>query len=233
MGAIIAIGGGELGDGGTLDIDREIVSLTGKKEPTALFIPTASEDSESYIENFHSIYSDELGCDTRVLKLVSEDLGDEHIREKIENADLVYVGGGNTRMMMNLWREKGVDKYLERAYENGTVMSGLSAGAICWFEKGHSDSERYETDGDWGFIEVDGLSLVEDTVFCPHYHEEEREDSFKQMMTGHPDKQGLAVDNNAAVQIVDGELEILRSKEDSKAYRVKVEDGEVQIKEFD
>lgn len=232
MSSIIAVGGGSIDSGETLPIDREIVKETEKNNPEALFIPTASEDSEGYIEAFHETYGDRLGCETHALKLTKENYTKKEIEEKITSADLVYVGGGNTRGMIEIWKEKKVDKYLRKAYENGTVMSGLSAGAICWFEYGNSDSESYEQDGEWSFIQVKGLNFVENVLFCPHYHQENREASFEEMMRDNSGKTGLAVDNNAAVKVMDEELKILKSKEDAKAYIGEIVEGDFKLREL-
>ncbi|MDY6768659.1 MAG: peptidase E [Candidatus Nanohaloarchaea archaeon] len=228
MGDIVAIGGGELAEHETLPIDREIVSLTGVDDPAALFIPTASDDGAGYIETFHQVYGRELGCDTDVLRLVEHEPSTEEVRETIAAADLVYVGGGNTRKMMRLWNEHGADDLLREAYRDGTVLSGLSAGAICWFEAGHSDSESYETDGEWEYIRVDGLGLVEDVLFCPHYHAEEREEPFRTFMKQYPGKTGLAVDDGAAVHVRGDRFRILAAGNDPAVYRVTAEKNGVQ-----
>jgi len=146
MGKIVAIGGGELRLNETLEMDRFIVDFSGKDKPKALFIPTASSDREEYIEVFENVYGNTLGCKTDVLKLIEEKTSASAIEEKILSADIIYVGGGNTAMMIDLWGKNKVDLYLKKAYENGTVLSGLSAGAICWFKFGHSDSNRFTGD---------------------------------------------------------------------------------------
>ena len=130
------------------------------------------EDSEEYQENFEKLYGEELGLETDSLLLYSNP-SEKQIEEKIQSADIIYVSGGNTKRMIEKWHETGVDNLLREAYENGTLMSGLSAGAICWFEYGHSDSESYEKDGEWDFIKVEGLNIIEDIIFCPHYHSED------------------------------------------------------------
>ena len=96
MGKIVAIGGGELGEGETLAIDKEIISLTGKNRPRALFIPTASSDSRGYWQTFQDVYGSELGCDTDVLYLLGVSSAKWELEEKILSADLIYVGGGST-----------------------------------------------------------------------------------------------------------------------------------------
>lgn len=218
--------------GETLPIDREIVEQAQKKNPEALFIPTASEDSEGYVEAFHETYGDRLGCDTKALKLTKKNYTEDEIKGEIGSADLIYVGGGNTRGMIEIWREKNVDKFLKEAYENGIVMSGLSAGAICWFEYGHSDSESFEQDGEWNFIRVEGINFVENVLFCPHYHQENREASFEEMMRENPEKTGLALDNKAAVKVMDERLKILKSQEDAKAYIAEIIDGDFKLREL-
>lgn len=232
MSSIIAIGGGSIDSGETLPIDREIVEEIDKENPKALFIPTASEDSSGYVEAFHETYEDRLKCEVDVLELTKKNYTEEEIKDKIDAADFVYVGGGNTKGMLEIWREKNVDKYLKNAYERGTSMSGLSAGAICWFEMGHSDSESYEKEGEWNFIEVEGLNLVENVLFCPHYHQENREASFEEMLHNNPEMTGLAVDNNAAVKVKGEELKILKSNEKGKAYIAEIVNGEFKLREL-
>ena len=150
MGKIVAVGGGDWQNLETLEIDREIKKLAEEPEK-ALLIPTAKEDSEEYQENFEKLYGEELGLETDSLLLYS-DPSEKEVREKIQSGDIIYVSGGNTKAMMEKWKETGVDDLLREAYENGTVMSGLSAGAICWFKYGHSDSESYEKDDELDFI---------------------------------------------------------------------------------
>ena len=139
---IVVIGGGQLRRLETLPIDRRIVELAGRKRPGALFIPTASGDPEEYIHSFHDVYGRRLRCRTDVLTLTRNRPAPREIAAVIRRADLVYVGGGNTYRMMRIWRRLGVDRLLREAAGRGTVLSGLSAGAICWFRIGHSDSRR-------------------------------------------------------------------------------------------
>ena len=92
MGRIVAIGGGEIRDGETLNIDKFIVSLSGKEKPSLLFIPTASNDSEGYIETVKKVYK-ELGCDVKILCLTKENIEEDDIRDIILKSDIIYVGG--------------------------------------------------------------------------------------------------------------------------------------------
>jgi dipeptidase E len=146
---IVAIGGGNIRTRATLPIDREIIRLAGKRNPKLLFIPTASSDSEEYWKHVQEYFGGFLKCRTDVLFLIKEHPSREEIRKKILSADIIYVGGGNTLLMMRVWRRLGVDRLLRSAYENGTVLSGISAGSICWFDSGHSDSMSFYNPRSW------------------------------------------------------------------------------------
>ena len=143
MGKIVAIGGGDMASLETRAIDERVVELTGADKPRALFVPTASYDRVSYWEDFRRVYGDTLGCETDVLYLLGVNPSTEELEEKILSAHLVYVGGGNTLKMMRRWRRLGVDAVLREAHDKGIVLAGLSAGCICWFSWGHSDSMSF------------------------------------------------------------------------------------------
>jgi len=171
--AIVAIGGGEIRTRGTAPIDREIIRLTRKKHPKLLFIPTASSDSERYWKHVQEYFGGFLKCKTDVLFLITEQISPNEIGRKIRWADIIYAGGGNTLQMMRVWRRVGVDKLLKSAYEKGTVLSGISAGAICWFDSGHSDSMSFTNPKNWKYINVKGLGLIRG-IHCPHYNSRTR-----------------------------------------------------------
>ena len=160
MRTLIAIGGGSMIEGATRSIDEHIVSLTGRKNPRALFIPTASSDDKQYWENFQKVYGDRMGCRPEVLFLLNKKISKKEIETKIERADIIYVGGGNTLKMMRRWRWLGVDKLILKAYQSGTIVTGTSAGAICWFQYGHSDSMAYYHPDKWEHIRVKSLGIM-------------------------------------------------------------------------
>jgi dipeptidase E len=227
---IVAIGGGEIRTRGTAAIDREIIGLTNKKNPKLLFIPTASSDSERYWKHVQEYFGKFLKCKADVLFLIRERPSREQIRNKILSADIIYVGGGNTLLMMCLWRRLGVDKLLVQAYENGTVLSGISAGSICWFDSGHSDSMSFYNPRKWKYINVKGLGLI-NGINCPHYNGMTRgvprRKHFRDMIrkTGGV---GIAIENNCAIEFIDGRFyKIVRSKSYARAYRVYKSGGDV------
>jgi len=227
---VVAIGGGEIRTKGTASIDREIIRLSGKKHPKLLFIPTASSDSQRYWQRVQNYFGKFLKCKTDVLFLIEEELSKEVIAAKIRWADIIYVGGGNTLLMMRVWRRLGVDKLLKSAYENGTVLSGISAGSICWFDSGHSDSMSFYHPRKWKYINVRGLGLI-NGIHCPHYNSMTRgiprRKHFRGMIrrTGGT---GIAIENNCAIVFRDGRIyKVIRSKSYARAYRVYKRGGEV------
>ncbi len=225
MGTIIAMGGGHLSNLETFTMDTYIVKATGKNNPKALFIPTASGDSKEYIDSFNEVYGKKLGCRTDSLLLVGNNKTNEEIKDKILSTDLIYVGGGDTAKMMDIWRSKKVDLYLKEAYEKGIVLSGLSAGSICWFKYGHSDSNTIRNSkGWWDYTQVEGIGLI-DAIHCPHYNEKGR-DGFDDMMKSQ-NLTGIALENNCALVVKDNKFRILKSDLNAKAYKLTNNNGTV------
>ena len=228
MGKIVAIGGGDLSALKTKPIDRAIIELSGKSNPRALFIPTASSDRVEYWDTFDRAYRGAYGCETEVLYLLRETPDAADVARKIERADIIYVGGGNTLKMMRRWRRLGVDALLREAYERGAVLCGVSAGAICWFDRGHSDSMSFYSE-DWNYIAVTGMGLVEGLA-CPHYNGETagvpRRQDFHDMLI-RKGGVGIAIDNDCALALVDGGYRVLSAAPEAGAYTLFVRRGEV------
>ena len=165
---IVAIGGGGFGRSlGELKIEKYITSLVNKDRPKICFIPTASGDNDLYKLNFYRAFS-KLNCITSHLDFFSRT---ECLEKKILSQDVIYVGGGNTKSMLGVWQEWNLQNILKIGYEKGIVMSGVSAGAICWFDKGITDSYANKLEI------IDCLGIVEGTA-CPHYDEEKEREPF-------------------------------------------------------
>ena len=226
-GEIVAIGGGEISTkpAETLDIDRELVGLVRARNPRLLFIPTASSDSESYVANVERHFGDTLGCDVSVLRLLDGGTSDEEAAEMILGSDIVYVGGGNTAMMLEVWRRSGVDSALREAHGSGVVLAGLSAGAICWFREGLSDSPHFSDASDSSLIRVPALGLI-DMLVCPHYDAEENRRPSLEAMAPQLTTSALALDNCSAVFIEGENYRIVTSNPSAKA-RILRYDGEL------
>ncbi len=227
---IIAIGGGSLKKKQTLPLDKYIVSLTGKKSPRALFIPTASGDDEEYSGAFDRVYGAMLGCRTDHLLLYRKPDDRAAAAKKIRAADLVYVGGGNTLRMMKLWRRFGIDRLLIAAGHQGTVLAGLSAGAICWHEWGHSDSRAYSGRKNWSYIKVRSLGL-RPGLYCPHLDSERRHASFRKMVL-RDRMTGIACDNFAAIHYDDVNATCITARKKAQVYIYLYSNGQVTVTSY-
>lgn len=218
---IVAIGGGEIGRPGTrvetAVIDREIVRLTGQPHPRLLFIPTASHDSRSYAAVVRRHFGQRLGCRVETLYLLERHPARSLTRKKISRADIIYVGGGNTLTMLRTWRKLGVDRLLRQAARHGTILAGVSAGSICWFQWGASDYRR-QADPSAGYAKVTGLGLIP-SGHCPHYDSEpDRQRDLKRLTRS--SGAAIALDDCSALEIVDGQYRILTSKPTAQAYKI-------------
>lgn len=229
-GPVVAIGGGELKDLDTLVIDRAIIKLTGKKSPRALFIGTASNDAVGYFDTFKAVYGKKLGCITDVLSLIKEKPSKKEIENKIFSADLIYVGGGNTLKMLTVWRKHKVDKLLIEAHKKGVVLSGLSAGAICWFKYGLSDSRKFIKNQrrEFDFIRIKGLGLLPFIVSPHHIREKKARNPGLNNLIKKTRNIGLAVDDNAAFIVQGNSYKIISSKKKSLVRKVVYKNGEIK-----
>ncbi|MDQ5893478.1 MAG: Peptidase [Patescibacteria group bacterium] len=234
MKKIVAIGGGEIGSSGssveTTKIDKEIIRLTGKKNPRLLFIPTASSDSGGYCETVRRHFGKRLGCKVDTLLVIKEKLSYTEIERRVMSSDIVYVGGGNTLKMIRAWKSCGLDAILEKAWNKGIILSGLSAGSICWFRNGTSDSRRFNNP-DADLIKISGLGFVSAT-HSPHYDvEKDRRPGLKKIMQK-TSGIAIAIDNCCAVEFVDETYRVIASKSDAKAYKVYWEKGKYHEEEI-
>ena len=221
---IIAIGGGGFGaNPGQGIIEEYILKQTKKKNPKICFIPTATGDNEAYKVNYYSTFTN-LDCFPSHLDFFKRT---PDLKELILNQDAIFVGGGNTKSMLAVWREWGLDKILKKAYLNGTVMSGVSAGAICWFQKGITDS--------WAsnLKMMPCLNFIKGTC-CPHYDEEpERKPAVKNFLLRNKIKNVYAVDGGAALHIKDEKIfKSVIFKKNKSSYLVDIKKKNINEKSF-
>ncbi len=207
---IVAIGGGGFGRSlGNLKIERYIKHLSKSKNPKICFIPTASGDDDLYKVNFYKTFT-KLGCKPNHIDFFKRTI---NLKKHIEKQDIIYVGGGNTKSMMGVWREWGLDLILKNAYDRGVIMSGVSAGAICWFNQGITDSwER-------SLNIMDCLNIVNGTC-CPHYDEEkERIPYVKKILKEKLIDNCIAIEGECALHIKNGTLlKSINFGKDKNAY---------------
>lgn len=133
---IVAMGGGGFSDEDPL-LDEFILGLSGRERPRVCFVPTASGDAAAYIERFYAAFT-RRACEPSHLPLFQPPY--PPIGELLLSQDVIYVGGGSTANMLAVWRIHGIDEVLRRAWERGTVLCGVSAGGLCWFQAGVTDS---------------------------------------------------------------------------------------------
>ena len=204
---LVVIGGGEIKNKTTLEIDRYVASLAkahaGEKRATALFVGTASHDSMPYFNSFRKTYTSVFDIKAEVALSVHGEMDFEHIKHKFEIADAVYVGGGDTVFMLEKWKESGIEKLILQAYDQGKIIAGLSAGAICWFENMFTDYLLMRGESS-EYVLKKGLGVIKGTM-CPHFNE--REDDFINATKTEKDFYAYALENDCALVFKNGELE--------------------------
>jgi len=216
MQTIFALGGGSPPDAG---LNKYIAELAGKPSPKLCFVGTASGDVDSYFDRIAEEFG-RFDCAAKHLNLFRHPTAD--LRGYVLESDIVYVGGGNTRSMLAVWREWGVDVVLREAWEQGILLCGPSAGGICWFEQGTTDSIP-------GVLTpLDALGFLPGS-FCPHYDSEPlRRPGYHRLIGDHTLKPGYAADDLVGLLFQGTELaDIVSARPEAKAYRVEMVKGQV------
>ncbi len=228
---IIAIGGGEIRNKTTLKIDEYIAELAkkraGEKRAVGLFIGTASHDSMPYFNSFRKTYTSVFDIKAEVALVVYGEMDIERIKNKIDVADFIYIGGGDTVYMLEKWAETGLDKLILNAYEEGKIICGLSAGAICWFEDMYTDYEIMRGESS-DYVLKKGLGVLKGTM-CPHF--DEREKDFMSAFEKGDLLSAFCVENDCAVEFTDGKPSKIVSS-GGKAYLLKKEQGKTVKREM-
>ena len=225
MSDIIAIGGGGfLAEPRNFALEKYILQQTGKERPNVLMIATARGDDAEYIAKFHAAFG-EIGARTQHLPFFHRT---PDLRSVVLEQDAIFVGGGNTKSMLAVWRDWGLPEVLKDAYDSGIVLGGQSAGAICWFEQGVTDS--------W----ADRLRPLECMGFlsgscCPHYDGEvERRPAYHALVKNRELQPGYAIDDGAAVHFKNGVfVRVVSKRPGAKACHVSLEAGEVRETRLD
>lgn len=219
MKRLILIGGGELKERETYHIDAYIAAeakkIAGERRPCGLFIPTASHDCMPYYNTFHKVYTGLFDIKTDVALTVGREIDPEKMAAKFGKADFLYIGGGDTVFMLDCWKQSGLLAYIEKFYEEGKLVCGLSAGAICWFEDMYSDSV---VEGEYAMYK--GLGWVKGKI-SPHY--DQRMLDFDKIVL-YNRYCAWGVENRAALEMEDGEP--VRSISDGgKVWKLDGSDG--------
>jgi dipeptidase E len=194
---IVAIGGRGFYGARDAALDRYILELAGKKRPRVCFVPTASGDAQANIRRVYRAVR-RLGGIPSHLSLFAGPT--EKYADYLCRHDVIFVGGGNTRNLLALWRLWGLDAAMRTAYRRGVVLSGVSAGAICWFQAGLTDSFP----GKLAALRAMGWLRGS---FCPHFDSEPaRRPIFRKLIREGALPGGYATDDGVALHYVDGKL---------------------------
>ena len=197
-----------------------MLSFTGVARPRILFLPTAAGDDQWSIERFDAAFGPSSGidCDSAVLPLFDRS---DDVAGPIGAADAIVVAGGNTANLLAIWRLHGIIDHIRAAYDRGTVLSGWSAGCICWFTDGITDSYG-PTLRPLG----DGLGFLDGSA-CPHYDgEPTRRPTYLEAIRTRRIVPGYAMDDGVGLLFADEQLvEAVSPRPDGRAFRVD-RDGE-------
>lgn len=221
---LICIGGGELRSKETLKIDeyiaRKAKQKAGERRAYGLFIPTASHDSMPYFNSFRKTYTSVFDVKADVALTVYGEMSLLKIEEKFHKADFIYVGGGDTIFMLKHWEKTGLLTLVKDAYERGVLICGLSAGAICWFEKMYTDSASVSQGENYSIHA--GLNWIKG-IISPHYGL--RALDFNKIIS-YNNTDAIGLEDCSAIEIQNGE--IVRSLScGGNAYWLHVKGGEV------
>ena len=216
----MALGGLRVQPGARPPIVDYLLGLTEKPRPKVCFIPTATGDAAEGIVQFYSRLAGSP-ADCTHLALFHRTIKD--IRAFLLSQDVIWVGGGNTANMLAVWRVHGVDRILREAWDAGILLCGGSAGSLCWFECGTTDS-----------FDLNQLAPLHDGLgflpgsHCPHYDGEAQRRPLYHRLVAEGFPPGYAIDDDAAIHFVDTDVaEVVSARAGATAYRVELHDGQV------
>jgi peptidase E len=217
---IIPIGGGGFyRDPENLELEKYIIRQSGAESARVAFVPTASGEPDHYVASFYAAFL-KLGCRPSVLTFFKRT---PDLRSFLLSQDVIYVGGGNTKSLLAVWRDWGVAEILHEAWESGIVLTGVSAGAICWFEHGVTDSFS------GGLRPLACLGFLPGSC-CPHYDgEAERRPTLHRLLLAEQISPGIAIEDWTGVHFRETEIyKAIASKRGARAYTVRAIYGSVQ-----
>jgi peptidase E len=205
---IIAIGGGGFTHQADESLDQFVVDQSKKINNKIGFLATASNDDKKKISLFYKRFEN-TESELSHFNLTSDVNG---FSEWILNKDIVYIGGGNTKFMLEIWKNNMLENIFKKAYESGIILSGVSAGAVCWFEWILSDSVSP------GFKPLKGINLISGSC-TPHSSNIERINQFQQDIKNGKLPHGVAIDDGVAVVFIDGKpTEVYSARNNHEAY---------------
>jgi len=217
---IVPIGGGGFyRDPENLALEKYVVKLSGADNARVCFVPTASGEPDHYVASFYAAFL-KLGCRPSVLTFFKRT---PDLRSFLLNQEVIFVGGGNTKSLLAVWHDWGVVEILREAWESGVVLTGVSAGAICWFEQGLTDSfsDKLRPLNCLGFLPGS---------CCPHFDgEPQRRPAYHQLLASSEIAAGIAIEDWTGVHYIDTQVHrVIASKRGARAYTMRSVYGSVQ-----
>ena len=205
---IISIGGGGFTHETDDTLDQFVLNQLTIKNFKIGFLPTASQDNQKKIDLFYKRFEN-TGSELSHFNLCSKIEG---FKDWLLNKDLIYVGGGNTFYMLEIWEKNNLIKIFKEAYNKGIILSGVSAGAACWFDWILSDSKGS------GLKPLRGINLISGSC-TPHSSDDERINQFQKDIKNNKLPDGIAIDDGVAVLFIDGKaVEVYSSRKNHDAY---------------
>ena len=218
---IIAIGGVGFSPESDKKLDDFILNHSKKIKNDIGFLGTASKDDEEKINKFYKRFEN-TNSELSHFNLTSNIIG---FHEWLLSKDIVYVGGGNTFYMLEIWKKNNLEQIFKDAYEKGLILSGVSAGAVCWFDWILSDSMGR------GFEPLKGINLIEGSC-TPHSSNIERINKFELNIKNNKLPKGVAIDDGVAVVFIDGKpTEVYSSVNNHNAYFLD-KNSKINLKEY-
>ena len=218
---IIAIGGGGFTHQLDESLDQFVIDQLKKTNIKIGFLATASKDDEKKISLFYKRFEN-TKFELSHFNLTSNING---FSKWLLSKDIVYIGGGNTVFMLEIWKKNKLEHVFKDAYERGIILSGISAGAVCWFDWILSDSVGP------GFNPIRGINLISGSC-TPHSYNIEIMKQFESDIKNNKLPNGIAIDDGVAVLFIDGKpTEVYSSRKNHTAYFLD-KDKKINLKEY-
>ena len=201
---------------------RYMAELTGKPRPKLLFLPTASADSATSTLAWYRNCAPLNVEPSDQASFIASTRQDRGWDEVFLSVDGIVCSGGNTLNQQAIWKAQGIDVVLRQAWDRGIVLGGASAGSLCWFEEGTTDSRPKE------LSIVQGLGFLKGS-HSPHYDAEPgRRPLYHKLIGAGQMKPGYACDNNAGIYFADNDVRrVVATRKGARVYYVSVVDGVV------
>lgn len=206
---------------------RYMAALTGKERPRLCYLPTASADRDTSVLRWYENCAPLDVVPSVQASFISSYTMDRSWEDVFLSVDGIVVSGGNTLNQQAIWRAQGIDEVLREAWNRGIVLGGASAGSLCWFEEGTTDSRPQVV------TRVECLGFLRGS-HSPHYDAEvERRPTYHRMIASGELKPGYACDNDAGIHFVDNDVRrVLKTRDEARVYHVGLDGGQVVEREL-